>query len=41
MKLTDLDPCWLIRDGRHIGFTSSQPDRQAGQTRIGGRAASQ
>lgn len=25
MRLTDLDPCWLMKDGRRVGFTFRSP----------------
>lgn len=30
MKLTDLDPKWIIRDGLRIGFTFLSPAQSAG-----------
>lgn len=27
MKLTDLDPQWIVRDGKRIGFTFKSPTK--------------
>lgn len=27
MRLTDLDPAWIVKDGRRIGFTFISPTR--------------